>query len=109
MHTNMYITDMHILNIRGNTGMHTGSWVSILYNVAFRGILSSKMGFFGNIIRTVIFGYILYASVDIRLDAVRNYGKVIHEFDPWFNYRATEYLVNNGYERFNNWYDEESW
>jgi len=24
------------------------------------------------------------------------YGRVIHEFDPWFNFRATQYLVDNG-------------
>ena len=26
----------------------------------------------------------------IRLYAIEEYGLVIHEFDPWFNYRATE-------------------
>ena len=31
------------------------------------------------------------------------YGRVIHEFDPWFNYRAAEYLVDNGYTAFFNW------
>ena len=42
----------------------------------------------------------------IRLHAVNNYGKVIHEFDPWFNYRATEYLLENGATKFFNWYDD---
>ena len=27
-------------------------------------------------------------------------GRVIHEFDPWFNFRATEYMVENGWEKF---------
>ena len=27
-------------------------------------------------------------------------GRVIHEFDPWFNYRATEYMAANGWEKF---------
>ena len=27
-------------------------------------------------------------------------GRVIHEFDPWFNYRATEYMAANGYDAF---------
>ena len=26
----------------------------------------------------------------IRLQAINEYGTVIHEFDPWFNFRATE-------------------
>lgn len=30
----------------------------------------------------------------IRLQAIEEYGPVIHEFDPWFNYRATE-VCNN--------------
>lgn len=34
----------------------------------------------------------LYSSYKIRLYAVEVYGRVIHEFDPWFNYRATEVL-----------------
>ena len=42
----------------------------------------------------------LYMSVTIRLYAVTNYGRVIHEFDPWFNYRATEYMVANGWDKF---------
>ena len=29
--------------------------------------------------------------------------KVIHEFDPWFNFRATEYLVENGLSKFFSW------
>ena len=27
-------------------------------------------------------------------------GRVIHEFDPWFNYRATEYMAANGWDKF---------
>ena len=42
----------------------------------------------------------IYMSVRIRLFAVINYGRVIHEFDPWFNYRATEYMAANGWDRF---------
>eukprot|EP00967_Tisochrysis_lutea_P125185 scaffold210149_cov33-Tisochrysis_lutea.AAC.1 len=36
-------------------------------------------------------------------------GRVIHEFDPWFNYRAAEYMVNNGWQKFQAWFDEEVW
>ena len=31
-----------------------------------------------------------------RLLSVVRFESVIHEFDPWFNYRATQYLVNEG-------------
>ena len=33
----------------------------------------------------------------------------LHEFDPFFNYRATEYLVNNGLEKYFEWHDDLSW
>jgi len=45
----------------------------------------------------------------IRLYAINTYGLVIHEFDPWFNYRATEYLAANGWTPFFQWFDHESW
>ena len=50
-----------------------------------------------------------YLAYQARLHAVNNFGRVIHEFDPYFNFRATEYLVDNGWKKFINWYDERSW
>ena len=40
--------------------------------------------------------WILREAYTIRLYAINNYGRVIHEFDPWFNFRATQYLADNG-------------
>lgn len=37
------------------------------------------------------------------------WGWELHEFDPFFNYRATEYLVNNGVDAYFEWNDELSW
>jgi hypothetical protein len=41
-----------------------------------------------------VLGYALFlslqASYKIRLQAIEEYGPIIHEFDPYFNYRATE-------------------
>jgi hypothetical protein len=38
--------------------------------------------------------YVLYkvlaTAYDIRLTSIKEYGAVIHEYDPYFNYRATE-------------------
>jgi dolichyl-diphosphooligosaccharide--protein glycosyltransferase len=45
----------------------------------------------------------------IRLYAIKTYGRVIHEFDPWFNMRATKYLADNGWTKFFTWFDYESW
>src|SRR4051812_46367288 len=42
--------------------------------------------------------YVFYIGVSsaykIRLVAIKEYGPVIHEFDPYFNYRATEVRVH---------------
>lgn len=45
----------------------------------------------------------------IRIFSVIRYESIIHEFDPWFNYRATKLLVEHGPYKFWNWYDHESW
>uniref|UniRef100_A0A5S6QAS6 dolichyl-diphosphooligosaccharide--protein glycotransferase n=1 Tax=Trichuris muris TaxID=70415 RepID=A0A5S6QAS6_TRIMR len=44
-----------------------------------------------------------------RLFSVVRFESIIHEFDPWFNYRATRYMVENGYYKFLNWFDERAW
>ena len=44
-----------------------------------------------------------------RLFAVVRFEAIIHEFDPWFNYRATHYMVKNGFYNFLNWFDERAW
>ena len=62
-----------------------------------------------NLARGAAVAYSLYLAVTIRLFAVINYGRVIHEFDPWFNYRATEYMVEHGWDAFQAWYDTKAW
>ncbi|RHW72502.1 oligosaccharyl transferase STT3 subunit [Trypanosoma brucei equiperdum] len=57
----------------------------------------------------VILIYSVHRAYDIRLTSVRLYGELIHEFDPWFNYRATQYLSDNGWRAFFQWYDYMSW
>lgn len=38
-----------------------------------------------------------------------DYGFELNEFDPFFNYRATEYLLNNGIDAYVHWHDDMSW
>mmetsp|Transcript_11404 Transcript_11404/g.27535 ORF Transcript_11404/g.27535 Transcript_11404/m.27535 type:complete len:851 (-) Transcript_11404:462-3014(-) len=45
----------------------------------------------------------------IRMKAIEEYGRVIHEFDPYFNYRAAEYLWQHGSRKFFHWFDYQSW
>ena len=37
------------------------------------------------------------------------YGYYLNEFDPYFDYRATKYIVDNGLEAYLNWHDNMSW
>ena len=37
------------------------------------------------------------------------YGWELNEFDPFFNYRATQYIVENGFSQYFNWNDDLSW
>jgi dolichyl-diphosphooligosaccharide--protein glycosyltransferase len=59
--------------------------------------------------RVVLLALVCYAAWDIRCNAVRIYGRVIHEFDPWFNFRATEYLWDHGWSKFSTWFDDMVW
>ena len=37
------------------------------------------------------------------------YGFELHEFDPFFNYRATTFLLENGLQEYLDWHDHLSW
>ncbi|KAI8608009.1 Oligosaccharyl transferase STT3 subunit-domain-containing protein, partial [Chytriomyces sp. MP71] len=60
-------------------------------------------------LRVVILVAIGALSVSSRLFSVIRFESVIHEFDPWFNYRSTMQLVEKGFYEFLNWFDELSW
>ena len=38
-----------------------------------------------------------------------DYGFELNEFDPFFNYRATEFIVDNGVDAYFEWHDDRSW
>uniref|UniRef100_A0A5K3EQ12 dolichyl-diphosphooligosaccharide--protein glycotransferase n=1 Tax=Mesocestoides corti TaxID=53468 RepID=A0A5K3EQ12_MESCO len=44
-----------------------------------------------------------------RLFSVIRFESIIHEFDPWFNYRATKQMVDNSFYDFLNWFDVTAW
>jgi len=37
------------------------------------------------------------------------FGSELNEFDPFFNFRATEFIVENGYSEYFDWHDSLSW
>ena len=55
---------------------------------------------------------VLALSVSISMmirSTPTTYGFELFEFDPFFNYRATEYILENGTNAYFNWVDEKSW
>uniref|UniRef100_A0A3P9KGY1 Dolichyl-diphosphooligosaccharide--protein glycosyltransferase subunit STT3B n=1 Tax=Oryzias latipes TaxID=8090 RepID=A0A3P9KGY1_ORYLA len=66
------------------------------------GILKSLLSF------SILFLACL-AGFSSRLFAVIRFESIIHEFDPWFNYRSTHHLASNGFYEFLNWFDERAW
>ncbi|KAF8159272.1 oligosaccharyl transferase STT3 subunit [Crassisporium funariophilum] len=62
-----------------------------------------------SLLRIVALGLISGAAIASRLFAVINFESIIHEFDPWFNYRATRVLAAKGFYEFWNWFDPTAW
>ncbi|TYJ57966.1 hypothetical protein B9479_001324 [Cryptococcus floricola] len=62
-----------------------------------------------SLLRFVILALICGAAIGSRLFAVIRFESVIHEFDPWFNFRASKVLVNEGFYEFWNWFDPSAW
>ncbi|KAA0190825.1 STT3 subunit of the oligosaccharyltransferase complex B [Fasciolopsis buskii] len=56
---------------------------------------------------------VLFLSVvmafSIRLFAVIRYESIIHEFDPYFNYRTTRFMTEKGFYDFHDWFDDMAW
>ncbi|GIJ90745.1 oligosaccharyl transferase stt3 subunit [Aspergillus pseudoviridinutans] len=61
------------------------------------------------LLRIIILCTIAAAAVASRLFSVIRFESIIHEFDPWFNFRATKYLVQNGFYSFWDWFDDRTW
>ncbi|KIM90271.1 glycosyltransferase family 66 protein [Piloderma croceum F 1598] len=62
-----------------------------------------------SLLRIVALALISGAAIASRLFAVINFESIIHEFDPWFNYRATRVLASKGFYEFWNWFDPTAW
>ncbi|KAG0349503.1 oligosaccharyl transferase stt3 subunit [Podila humilis] len=61
------------------------------------------------LLKPTILILIALVAISSRLFSIIRFESVIHEFDPWFNYRTTQHLVKNGFYDFWNWFDEKSW
>ncbi|KAI1435060.1 Oligosaccharyl transferase STT3 subunit-domain-containing protein [Xylaria sp. CBS 124048] len=61
------------------------------------------------LLKVIILATIAATAVASRLFSVIRFESIIHEFDPWFNFRATKYLVANGFYQFWDWFDDRTW
>ncbi|EEH46368.1 dolichyl-diphosphooligosaccharide--protein glycosyltransferase subunit STT3 [Paracoccidioides brasiliensis Pb18] len=61
------------------------------------------------LLRVIILVLIAAAAIASRLFSVIRFESIIHEFDPWFNFRATKYLVEHGFYSFWDWFDDRTW
>ena len=61
-----------------------------------------------NLNHLVIIGVLILAfSVSFLIRSQpAEYGFELNEFDPFFNFRATEYIVENGLDEYFQWHDE---
>ena len=68
-----------------------------------------KLSYLASALKYIILFLICVLAFSIRLISVVRYESVIHEFDPYFNFRATKFLANEGFLEFLNWFDNRSW
>jgi dolichyl-diphosphooligosaccharide--protein glycosyltransferase len=61
------------------------------------------------VIHALVLVAICVLAFVVRLFSVIRYESMIHEFDPWFNFRSTKYLVEEGFYNFHNWFDDKAW
>lgn len=78
-------------------------------SVASSGSVDRLRNAFGGVLCTFTLLLIGVLAFSIRLFSVIKYESVIHEFDPYFNYRVTQFLSKNGIYEFWNWFDDRTW
>ncbi|XP_023221921.1 dolichyl-diphosphooligosaccharide--protein glycosyltransferase subunit STT3A-like [Centruroides sculpturatus] len=61
------------------------------------------------LLKMLILSMAAILSFSCRLFSVLRFESVIHEFDPYFNYRTTRYLAEQGFYHFHNWFDDRAW
>jgi len=79
---------------------------SLLERMGFATLSQAKKE---TLVQMTILSVACILSFSVRLFSVLRFESVIHEFDPYFNYRTTKQLVENGYYEFHNWFDDRAW
>ena len=84
-----------------------GTWQE--YEMKESGRMEEKLGSLPMVLKYSILLCICLFAFSIRLFAVVRYESVIHEFDPYFNFRTTKYLAHEGFLEFLDWFDDRGW
>uniref|UniRef100_A0A8C6XAZ5 Dolichyl-diphosphooligosaccharide--protein glycosyltransferase subunit STT3A n=1 Tax=Naja naja TaxID=35670 RepID=A0A8C6XAZ5_NAJNA len=78
--------------------------------------IMTKLGFLrlsyekqDTLLKLLILSMAAILSFSTRLFSVLRFESVIHEFDPYFNYRTTRFLAEEGFYKFHNWFDDRAW
>lgn len=80
-----------------------------VYHNAIARIIQTVGRRWSHIIEYSVLFLIVLLCFFIREFAVIRYESVIHEFDPYFNFRTTNYLSSEGFYEFWNWFDVCTW
>ncbi|KAB7498735.1 Dolichyl-diphosphooligosaccharide--protein glycosyltransferase subunit STT3A [Armadillidium nasatum] len=82
---------------------------SNLLNYRVRGWLRMSIEKQDTLLKITVLSLAAILSFSCRLFSVLRFESVIHEFDPYFNYRTTKFLAEEGFYRFHNWFDDRAW
>ncbi|CAH8824479.1 unnamed protein product [Trichobilharzia szidati] len=61
------------------------------------------------LLQLIAVGIAAVLAFAIRLYSVIRFESVIHEFDPYFNYRTTRFMTEEGFYKFHDWFDDMAW
>ena len=63
----------------------------------------------GSIMLVVTLLIIFTTALLLRIAPLIDSQPIVRAFDPWFQLRVTDYVADNGYAAFFNWYDDSTW
>jgi dolichyl-diphosphooligosaccharide--protein glycosyltransferase len=52
---------------------------------------------------------LFFAALLLRLEPLINAQPIVRAFDPWFQLKVTNFIVDNGFPAFFDWYDTNTW
>lgn len=85
------------------------SIAAVLCEYSIHNQLDSFLIALSSIIHPIVYVYPPGTAFVTRLFSVLRFESVIHEFDPYFNYRTTRFLAEEGFYNFHNWFDDRAW